>query len=70
MANFCPETIHMAYMNMKLSLNSQQQNTNAVTWSSAEGNVSIWMSTLNIFWEEAFRFETLWIWEVLGISVE
>ncbi len=44
--------------------------TDAVTRSSAKRDVGIRMSTLNVFREEALRFETLRIGEVGRIAVD
>jgi hypothetical protein len=44
--------------------------TNAVTRSSAERDISIRMSTLNVFRKETLRFETLRIGEVGRIAVD
>jgi hypothetical protein len=44
--------------------------TDAVTRSSAERDISIRMSTLNVFRKETLRFETLRIREVSRIAVD
>jgi hypothetical protein len=44
--------------------------TDAVARSSAEWNISIRMSTLNVFRKETLRFETLRIGEVSRIAVD